>query len=438
MQENISIDVLTNWVSMLRADVDGAIWLSDDNVDARFYETIAHESSRIVPAQDVALALLASVEQRGIQGVVAVVSGIGTQNDGHNIFRPSRGDVLSLLLMSSHGERVIADICGTGWLSACQKESGPIRDRIVRIASDIRKIRHATSRELSAAFNPDRIEELIEWNSFEIAWSLVETLVPANSVMEVRRACDDALNHDIESLLRMCSGIDTLHLFAAATRHYRPRGLEPCGQIDAGALMGMLRVAFDPIDLERDEVFWKMKKWTRSNPRYPLLRLWRHLDPLGVLWDQRYWEGDLLAMLQSLEPGGLLAVFKMDLDNFKLVNERCGHTVGDGAIRLYCSIVRDVLGSVGEVYRRGGDEVIVLAPGLSEGTARELAETARAKVQAKFQEWASKYNLDHAPTASIGLTLANAERSATDIVKLVDDAQKLAKEEGKNRVVVLK
>jgi hypothetical protein len=75
MQDKINVDVLANWVVMLRADVDGAVWLSDDDTDARFYEKVAHESSRILPAAGLALPLLHAVQRRGLQGVVATVRG---------------------------------------------------------------------------------------------------------------------------------------------------------------------------------------------------------------------------------------------------------------------------------------------------------------------------------------------------------------------------
>ena len=142
-------------------------------------------------------------------------------------------------------------------------------------------------------------------------------------------------------------------------------------------------------------------------------------------------------MLNGLDPGALLAVFKMDLDNFQAVNEQCGHTIGDEAIQLYCSIVLEVLGKVAETYRRGGDEVIALAPGLAEGTARELAEKTRAEIETKFIPWARLHGLQTAPTASIGLAIASPEAEANEIILLVDEAQKQAKERGKNRVIVL-
>jgi len=237
--------------------------------------------------------------------------------------------------------------------------------------------------------------------------------------------------------VRRCDGADLVNLLAASTQFYQPRGLRSSRQVDSKTLISMLRAAFRPADIEKDELFWKMKTWERANHRYPLLKRWRDLDPLGVLSDQRYWESDLHAILKTLEPGAMLAVFKMDLDNFKAVNDKYGHTVGDEAIRLYSRTVLDIIGAVGEVYRRGGDEIIVLAPGLSEGGARELAEKTRGAIEARFRSWARTGGLDYRPTASIGLTLAAADRPASEILRLVDDAQRRAKELGKNRVVVM-
>jgi len=52
--------------------------------------------------------------------------------------------------------------------------------------------------------------------------------------------------------------------------------------------------------------------------------------------------------------------------------------------------VRDILGSVGEVYRRGGDEIVVLAPELGIQDAHKLAEKVRVEVEQRFQKWEGK------------------------------------------------
>ena len=139
--------------------------------------------------------------------------------------------------------------------------------------------------------------------------------------------------------------------------------------------------------------------------------------------------------LSLLGPDGQLAAFKMDLDDFRVVNNSLGHASGDDALRLYCSIVKKVLGRAGEVYRRGGDEVVAFAPGLEATVAQTLAEEVRAGIESEFRDWSVQRGLTSFPTASIGLVLTNGSRSFDEIVLLMDNAQHEAKQQGKNRVV---
>jgi diguanylate cyclase (GGDEF)-like protein len=112
------------------------------------------------------------------------------------------------------------------------------------------------------------------------------------------------------------------------------------------------------------------------------------VGPVGIVWDQCYWESDLQVMLQMLGQGEELGMFEIDLDNFGTVNKSLDHAVGDEAIRIHCRLTKRIFEQVGEVYRRGGDELVVLAPGLNETSAREFAETARIKVAETFRDWA--------------------------------------------------
>lgn len=436
MHSHVSIDVLANWVVMLRSDVDGAICIVDDSEESRFYERLLHSEARLVPAPSLAISLLQAIHQRGINGVVAMVRGIGAQEDACNIFRPAGCDVASVLLVSEGASVVLADVFGTPWLGACGKECGNLLLRVACIARTISQIKVACAQrqvDLAAVNWPNG---LVDWNSFNILWTEVEILLGSRDSAEFRQQfCWDP-GGDLRAILRECEGLDAINLLVGANLSYRPRGLGPSRTVDAASLIAMLIVAFDPKDIENDQVFWKLKKWERDNRRFPLLRHWRSFDPLGVVWDQRYWEADLAALLRNLDKGALLCMFKMDLDNFKHVNEELGHASGDEAIRVYCKTVQAALGGIGEVYRRGGDEIVVLAPGMTEGSAREFAERTRADVEAAFLQWAPQNQLSVVPTASIGLALSTTERSAPQVIAMADRAQQQAKARGKNCVVV--
>ncbi|HJT01882.1 MAG TPA: GGDEF domain-containing protein, partial [Terriglobales bacterium] len=417
--------------------VDGAILLSDDNEEGRFYERCVHQDARVVPATRVAVPLLERMEQQGVRGLVATSRGSLPAPEATNVFQPSVGDVASLLLLSKGAAEVMRDTCGNSWIAACEKEIGPICRRaswIARIFHHLRRMCHNEDKpylEHPFAF--------IDWNNFEVDWGRLQPKLLSNGLSQTAIEIAGGIQplDSLRAELLDCDGMDAVRILAAATRMYRPRGLGASRPVEASALFGMLRVAFDLGEFEHDDVFWRMRSWERLNIRYALLRNWRILDPLGVVLDQRYWEHDLESMLSMLKPGQSMAVFKMDLDNFKSINDALGHGDGDDALRLYCAIVKEILGTVGEVYRRGGDEVVVLAPGLAEFRARELAEKLRGQIEDTFRSWAQKRGAPVAPTASIGLAVRAAATSKADLSRLADEAQKQAKQQGKNRVFFL-
>ena len=178
-----------------------------------------------------------------------------------------------------------------------------------------------------------------------------------------------------------------------------------------------------------------MKKWERKNSQYPLLNDWRMLDSLETVWDQRYWRRDLEKFLQMLEPEEVLGILKIDLDNFKAVNDELDHSAGDDAIRHYCSVVKRVVGGYGYVYRRGGDEIVVILLDTNGPSAQAIAEEIRGQIESTFRDWAEKRCLTKSPTASIGVVVDGA-RTPLELISLVDKAQQEAKSGGKNRVVV--
>lgn len=231
----------------------------------------------------------------------------------------------------------------------------------------------------------------------------------------------------------VCLGEDLLTVLSAALKYFHPRGLRARRDMEANDLITFLIAGFEISEFERDEMYWELRSWQRSN-QIPVLKEWRSLDPFGILLDQRYWQTDLERFLSSakIQP---LAVFKLDLDNFKSVNDSLGHGVGDEAICLYCQTVHDEIGTVAEIYRRGGDEVIAFAPFVSSGEARERAEALRDAIEQRFKHWSSKRGLLTAPTASIGLVICDSTHPKEDVMIAVDNAQKQAKIRGKNMVV---
>lgn len=429
MKAYVNSTILANLVSMLRADVDGAIWLIDDDREGRFYEKCAHPSSRVVNSQGVALELLDIVQGRGTAGVVAAIRGSRYRSQ-ENVFLPSLGDVASILLVSESWDRVLEEVTGGSWHKASEKEIGPLSDRSVKIAWLVERL-----------LLPGMLEELerfIDWNSLDLSPQAINEVLGVEAVERLNVLLAEVNLRESRDLLAGCDGMNAIRVAASATRYFRPRGLQAETAVDAETLLAMLRVAFNLEELERDPVFWQMRRWERRNHRYALLRGWRLLDPLQSLWDQRYWDKDLKHLTEaSTDMEGLVA-FKVDLDNFKQINDRLGHDEGDDAIRVFCGAVRETLQEVAEIYRRGGDEVVALAPGLDGREGIRLAEELRHRVESTFRLWGKDKEIELYPTASIGVVEAAPGTSSREVISSMDEAQRRAKHEGKNRVVFIR
>jgi diguanylate cyclase (GGDEF)-like protein len=438
MREYINADFLATWISMLRASESGAICLVDDEEEALFYLRITDESARVLPAQMFAMDVLTILQTRGIRGVVAMVRlPPSAQMPGvQGAFRPEAGDVNSLLILSSALMSVIQDVCGPAWQAGFQSEIGSLRVKVVELAVLFQRLK--AHLDTSGVESPEvsTYENSIDWSSLTFDIAAARANLSLDGVpSEVFSIDPCSLEGNIRQAIKQCDGSDALKLLAITIRNCRPHGIQPRKKPEWDQLLTMLRTSFPLDEIEQDEMFWRMMEWERSNPRYPLLRQWRYLDPLGVVLDQRYWLQDLNATIKLARQDLPLNVLKMDLDNFKTVNEALGHTGGDEAIRLYCTIVKQAVGRKGSVYRRGGDEVVVFVHGLTDQQARVLAEEIRAQVEEQFRSWGRSKGLTQSPTASIGLVSTRGEHSQTQLQELMDKAQQRAKEEGKNRVV---
>jgi diguanylate cyclase (GGDEF)-like protein/PAS domain S-box-containing protein len=135
------------------------------------------------------------------------------------------------------------------------------------------------------------------------------------------------------------------------------------------------------------------------------------------------------------DSGESYSLIVMDLDNFKLINDRLGHEIGDRVLHEMGSILGDELrGREDLAARLGGEEFAVLCPGQFTGKSlRELAERIREQI--------NKASVDSPQgavsfTASFGIATVNkVDSSWTGAFARADSALYEAKETGKNRIV---
>ena len=149
-------------------------------------------------------------------------------------------------------------------------------------------------------------------------------------------------------------------------------------------------------------------------------------DPLTGLGNHRDFHERLRRELEKAErKGAALTLCLLDIDDFKRVNDRWGHPVGDHVLaQIATQLRRD-----GEAFRLGGDEFALLLPGQDTGSGRQVAEAILGRIE-KHQ-----LNRGASVTASAGLaTFPEVGSTAGDLIRLADTALYWAKDQGKNCV----
>ena len=125
-----------------------------------------------------------------------------------------------------------------------------------------------------------------------------------------------------------------------------------------------------------------------------------------------------------------LAVFVIDLDQFKLVNDSLGHEAGDELLRLVASRLASAVRPGDTVARLGGDEFAVLCEPLpSELTATLIAN----QLLAALEEPVVLQGNDHVVSASIGIAVSIAASAPADLLRDADAAMYQAKAAGRGR-----
>ncbi len=119
-------------------------------------------------------------------------------------------------------------------------------------------------------------------------------------------------------------------------------------------------------------------------------------------------------------------LFLIDIDNFKLVNDKCGHLQGNKALRMLSSVLNASVGENDLVCRMGGDEFIILC---REAKNREEAQ----KIAEKIISGAGGNDKRLLPGVSIGIKQIGRGETLESAIKCADNALYISKAEGKNK-----
>ncbi len=157
-------------------------------------------------------------------------------------------------------------------------------------------------------------------------------------------------------------------------------------------------------------------------------------DALTGLNNRRSLERRLPAMIETArQRGAPLTMMVLDIDHFKRVNDTYGHDVGDHVLKGFAAQLQEIVRGGDLLCRLGGEEFVVVMPGVDAAEAARIAERARQTTESR------EFIIDGAAgsvpiTVSIGLAGWREGWDLAELYRRADRALYLSKSAGRNRV----
>jgi two-component system cell cycle response regulator len=157
-------------------------------------------------------------------------------------------------------------------------------------------------------------------------------------------------------------------------------------------------------------------------------------DPLTGLNNRRFMENHLATMLDNARARRApLTLMILDIDHFKRVNDTYGHDCGDEVLKSFADRLRGIIRGGDLLCRLGGEEFVIVMPGVNVQAATRIAERARLAIQQE-QFVIGPADRMIPVTVSIGLAERGEDGDASSLYRRADRALYCAKAEGRNRV----
>jgi two-component system cell cycle response regulator len=157
-------------------------------------------------------------------------------------------------------------------------------------------------------------------------------------------------------------------------------------------------------------------------------------DPLTGLNNRRFLESHLSTMLENARMRrAALTLMILDIDHFKRVNDNHGHDAGDEVLKGFADRLRGIIRGGDLLCRLGGEEFVIVMPGVNLTAATRIAERARQAIEQETFV-VDKSGTTVAVTASIGVAERRDGQDSHQLYRSADQALYRSKAEGRNRV----
>jgi len=177
--------------------------------------------------------------------------------------------------------------------------------------------------------------------------------------------------------------------------------------------------------IEATHKLFTLTKVTEIYKRKETLEVEIKIDPLTKTYRKPYFD---IQLEKALKYDKDIVVVVLDIDNFKSVNDKYGHPVGDIILKEFTTLIKENLRKDDLIARWGGEEFLILFKNIDK-------ESVIAKVE-EIRKLIDEYTFTEAKhiTSSFGLACANIQDTAKSILQRADEALYEAKNDGKNIV----
>jgi diguanylate cyclase (GGDEF)-like protein/PAS domain S-box-containing protein len=187
-------------------------------------------------------------------------------------------------------------------------------------------------------------------------------------------------------------------------------------QTIAASATGVIRMILEHVALQRE------------------MALQARTDPLTGLLNRRAFFEDVHRRIDRLDrdqlPGTVLFI---DLDHFKLLNDRAGHEAGDEALRVAAAVLGKALRPTDLIARFGGDEFAAWLDGADDLAAAERAELLRVAAPAEFARLGAAWGIQLTMSIGIACRWPGASDDIDDVLRRADAAMYEAKRAGRGQ-----
>lgn len=250
----------------------------------------------------------------------------------------------------------------------------------------------------------------------------------------------EALNPDVILLdldLPDMSGFDVLHALKANPATHDIPVIFVSGCVDTtmkvrGLEMGAIDFVSKPFDLA--ELKARIRSAVRICTLIKMLAQRARIDGMTGLWNRTYFDERLHEEVQgAVRNNTPLSLIFCDIDHFKALNDKYGHTYGDFVLEEFANLI-----STGRetdiACRYGGEEFVIILPNTTASEAARVAERRRERIGEHY--WEPHENLK--VTASFGVSelAITGTESMEALVESADEALYAAKQAGRDRVIV--